>query len=349
MPGGFGGPGGPGGPGGGGAPGGGPGHGAAGAFHSPPPGAPSAPSASPGWAGGQQQPLGFPVAAKGGGGPRRPGLFQRIILRIGDIPIKFVYTVLATLAFAAIVFLIFVLFSGDQPDNASQDTRASVRPTAGSTGGVTSSAEPSADDGGDAKATPAPTPTGGAGDAALPPPPREKALTPLPGKASASVGTVADTRAMVSYARLGEPWVSAASTPFSKALRIGPYRAPYALVASALLPGDAPEKLDTDADYTAAAVRAAKWSLQTHHPKGGTLTWTASQRLTAGRGWLLAYQVSYQVGGQNRTSQAAVAVVDTGQAKPAMVFVTIPDTQKARWPDIAAVLTSIRPAAPGGS
>lgn len=77
-------------------------------------------------------------------------------------------------------------------------------------------------------------------------------------------------------------------------------------------------------------------------PRGGRVTWTASQRLATGKGWVLAYRVNYQVKGKERSSRAALAVIDIGRRKPSVLFVTVPDTRKRLWADIAPLMASVR-------
>jgi hypothetical protein len=77
-----------------------------------------------------------------------------------------------------------------------------------------------------------------------------------------------------------------------------------------------------------------------HHPKGSKIAWTASQPIKGG--WLLAYRVKYEVKGKARFSQAAVAVTEVPDAKPAMLFVTIPDVQRSHWRDINTAVSSLR-------
>ncbi|MFD0890297.1 hypothetical protein ACFQ08_37625, partial [Streptosporangium algeriense] len=52
--------------------------------------------------------------------PPKPRRREGLLARIGDIPIRFVYSVGAALVTALAVFLVFVLFSGDRPDRVSQ-------------------------------------------------------------------------------------------------------------------------------------------------------------------------------------------------------------------------------------
>jgi hypothetical protein len=70
----------------------------------------------------------------------------------------------------------------------------------------------------------------------------------------------------------------------------------------------------------------------------------ASQELTVDdrKGWVVAYFVSYERPGVKATGDmVAVAVVDTGRAKPAVVFMAVPNTHRKLWPDFNYVLGSL--------
>ncbi|MFB9721807.1 hypothetical protein [Planobispora longispora] len=242
---------------------------------------------------------------------------SRLLLWIGDIPMRTIYGVGATLAAALAVFLAFVFFSGDVPESPTRAER--VRAAAPS------------------------TPAAAAPRIVLPRLPRATALKPLPGTASPVLGTVIDERAAISYARLGGPWSVAPLPPFSKGQRVGGDGLPRTLAVSALLPGAKPRaELKTDADYRRTALAAVRWSVRNHHPAGGRVTWTASQRLATGEGWVLGYRVVYRIDGRERVSQAALALLDIGRRKPAMFFVTVPDTRKRLWADIVPLVASAR-------
>lgn len=253
------------------------------------------------------------------GGKRKEGL----LMRIGDIPIRVVYSFGAALLTALAVFLIFVLFSGDQPADPPR-----VRQK-GADGGASpaSPASPSA-----------PPPI------ALPGLPVPTAMRALPGTPSPVLGAVTDAKAAITYARLGKPWVVASIPSFTAGQRVGTGRLPGTLIASGLLPGDTPRAdLKTDARFRSAAVGAVRWTLRHHYPAGSKVTWTASQRPATGKGWTLGYRVTYVVKGRRHTSQAALTLLDIGRRRPAMLFVTVPDTNKRLWADIAPLTAGARP------
>ncbi|MEU4404681.1 hypothetical protein AB0F88_09155 [Streptosporangium sp. NPDC023963] len=278
-----------------------------------------------GWPGAAQRPEVFaepglqsrPGGAQGGpearSGAKRSG---GLLTRIGDIPIRVAYSLGAAVLTGVIVVLIFVLFSGDEPGDPAGVGRA-VLPTA--------------------KPSPTVSPI------TLPALPGATALRVLPGRPSVVLGAVTDTRSALTYASLGAPWETKAVPSFSVGQQVGTARLPRTVIASGPLPGATPAKaLKSDADYRRAALNAVRWTIRNHHPAGGKVAWTASQRPAGGKGWMLGYRVTYQVKGVRHTSQAALAVVDVGRRKPSVLFVTVPDTRKRLWADIAPLMASVR-------
>ncbi|WP_329090625.1 hypothetical protein [Streptosporangium sp. NBC_01469] len=289
---------------------------------------------SDGQSGGQGVAAGWPGAAQRPGVFAEPGVQDRpgaqdgpeakggakksggLLMRIGDIPIRVAYSLGAAVLTGVVVALIFVLFSGDEPGDPAGVGRA-VLPTA--------------------KPSPTVPPI------TLPALPGATALQVLPGRPSTVLGAVTDTRSALTYVSLGAPWVTKAVPSFSVGQQVGAARLPRTVIASGPLPGATPAKaLKSDADYRRAALNAVRWTIRNHHPAGGKVAWTASQRLAGGRGWTLAYRVTYEIKGERHTSQAALAVVDVGRRKPSVLFVTVPDTRKRLWADIAPLMASVR-------
>lgn len=244
----------------------------------------------------------------------------RLVQGVSDTPVRVFYGIGAAVATAALIFVIFLLFSGDQPPDPVAQQPARVR--------IAATASP--------PSSPTPSPI------VLPKVPAAKIPAPLAGTPSVVIGLVTDPKARITYNRLGAPWQSAAGTSFSRAQRIGTFDEPYTFIASARLPGAAPKSLATEADLRKVAASAVRWSIRNYHPEGSVVTWTGSQPLATGRGWVLSYRVRYEIEGKKRTSQAALAIVDTGARKPSMLLVTIADGNKARYPDIAALMSSVR-------
>ncbi|MEQ4715444.1 hypothetical protein [Nonomuraea sp. B19D2] len=246
---------------------------------------------------------------------------------IGDIPIKFVYLVGAILGTVLAVFLVFLLFSGDVPANKKAAEAASAAPPPASAAPVAS-----------------PTPTVTESPIVLPPVPASKAYPTLPGTASVVIGIISDQNTGISYPRLAAPWKAKSFPPFSIAQRIGKVAVPHTVIASAMFPGDSPEKKPAkDADYRELAAQAARWAISTQYPKGATLAWTASKKIPVGKGWTLGYKVTYTFNGKQQVGQAMVTVVEVGKTKPAMLLAAIPETNKKHWRDINTLVQQLRP------
>ncbi|MFI6292940.1 hypothetical protein ACIBEJ_15230 [Nonomuraea sp. NPDC050790] len=230
---------------------------------------------------------------------------------VSEIPFRVVYMVGAVIATIIAVLLIFVVFSGDTPD-ANPARATSTASLAG--------APPS--------------------EVVLPPVPESKAFPAYKGKAAVVIGLVADTKTGIVYPRLGSPWQAKSYAPFTVAQRIGKVARPYTMIVSAKYPIAAPKtKPKEESGYRELAVRAARWSLRTQFPAGATLTWTGSQALATGKGWLLGYEIAY--GG--KTSQAVVAVVEVNKTKPAMMLATVADSRKTQWRDLTTLVKGVRP------
>ncbi|MEV5325917.1 hypothetical protein AB0K67_17350 [Nonomuraea sp. NPDC052634] len=248
---------------------------------------------------------------------------------IGDIPIRVVYLFGAIVATVLAVLLVFVVFSGDVPKNEPEEV-VQVAP-------VPTTPTPTAS----ATASPSPTQS----PIVLPPAPASKKFATFSGKASAVTGTITDRKAGITYPRLASPWKARSYSPFSVAQRIGKVEAPYTVIASAMLPGEAPEKKpSSNADYREIATQAARWTIRTQFPEGATLEeWTASMKNPVGKGWTLGFKVTYTSGGKKQTAQAMVSVVEVGKTKPAMLMASIPEANKARWRDLNTLAQQVRP------
>ncbi|MEU1721962.1 hypothetical protein [Nonomuraea sp. NPDC005692] len=277
----------------------------------------------------QVWPPGAPRSPQPGpAGPVTPVVTKPHKRGIGDIPIRAIYLVGAILVTVTAVLLVFVVFSGDVPSTGDPaGTTVSVAPVPAATATPT--------------ASPAPSET----PAVLPSVPASKAFPTLPGKASVVSGIISDKASGISYPRLAAPWDAKSFAPFTVAQRIGKVAVPHTVIASAMFPGDAPEKKPSkDADYREMAVRAARWALRTQYPAGAELTsWTGSRKVPVGKGWSLGYKVTYVSAGKTETAQAMVTVVEVGKTKPAMLMASIPEKNKARWADLNTLLQQVRP------
>ncbi|WP_189245599.1 hypothetical protein [Streptosporangium pseudovulgare] len=292
-------------------------------------------------------------------GPKHPPVSPVKRSRIGDLPMRVIYRFLAAtvaVVVAAVAAVIGFTSSGSSdrpggeasgpiaaPSAATPPPGPSSSPeplpaSASSSASASASASPSAAP--TASAAPATPPRSAAVLAALADPrvpelPGDKRLGRLPGKPHATKRRIRDTRSGVSLVRFGKPWKGYGTAPFATKQVLPKVRgaATRAMLVSCPVPINVQETVkDT-------ALLAARWTLN-HHPRGGKITWTASQPIKDG--WVLAYQVGYKVKGKSRRSMAAVAVKEIpGAAKPALVFVTIPDAQRSRWRDINTAISSI--------
>ncbi|MEV0382157.1 hypothetical protein [Nonomuraea sp. NPDC050643] len=248
---------------------------------------------------------------------------------LGDIPIKVVYLLGAILATVLAVVLIFVVFSGDVPSRqAANEDVVRVAP-------VPTTAAP----------TPSVTPTATESAIVLPPVPSSKAYARLSGTASVVTGIISDRTVGISYPRLAAPWKARSFSPFSIAQRIGKVAVPNTVIASAMYPGESPEKKpSSNADYRDLATQAARWAIRTQYPAGAKLdAWTASKKIPVGKGWTLGYKVTYTVAGKEIEAQAMVTVVEVGKTKPAMLLASIPEGNKQRWRDLNTLAEQVRP------
>ncbi|MDH2427894.1 hypothetical protein [Sphaerisporangium sp. TRM90804] len=245
----------------------------------------------------------------------RPSWLAGLVLRVGDVPIRVVYGIGATLATALVVVLIFALFSGDRPEPVRVDQAQGGGSASGS-------------------GTPAPRPI------AVPPVPAAKAMTVFPAPGSPIVSYVTDTRAGISYARYGTPWSKASRAPFSAAQKAGPARR-QAFIASAPVPVSVAKTPATQADVRRLAARAARWTLR-YQPAGSRFTWTASQPARYNLGWMVGYKVTYTQDGVRRASQAYVMVIATNGKKPAMLFANVPDNRKGLYRDLNMLFWTAR-------
>ncbi|NUW43076.1 hypothetical protein [Nonomuraea rhodomycinica] len=165
-------------------------------------------------------------------------------------------------------------------------------------------------------------------DARLPRLPAKARRVPLkaaPGR------TVKDRRSGVVLPRLAKPWKTYGPAPFTTRQVLPQARGSRlrGMFVTCPLPIEE-QKAPRD-----SALLAARWTLN-HHPKGATITWLASQPVK--KGWLLMYRVKYG----RHSSRAAVVVLDGGMPKPALAFVTVPDTQRKRWSDVTRVISGVR-------
>lgn len=256
---------------------------------------------------------------------------------LGDLPMRVVYKVILGVVAVVVVGVgaSIVLINRDEPATRSV-TATAPSPVNQVASAAIASTSPSP------TVTPPPTTAMGAAlsDPRVPAlPVAAEKLAKLPGKAAPVRGLIKDRRSGVAFPRFAKLWKLAKASPFASRQVLPKVKgsAFHGLLVSCAVPIPVQESVrDT-------AFLAARWTLN-HHPSGATITWTASYPLKVGKreGWMLGYKVNYTLKGKKRTSRAAVALVDIADDKPALVFITIPDTQKKRWRDINVVMSGIR-------
>lgn len=190
-------------------------------------------------------------------------------------------------------------------------------------------------------------------DVALPP---NKPLMRFRGRHDRAVGVLPDRHAGVAYPRLGAPW----QIPGRKSGlgRVG-WSGQQVVVTEQsggrpkwygqLLSGTLSEAQRTlyagsGTERQAAVALATQYDTRFYSfpHKSRSL---ASQPLTVDghRGWLVASYIGYHQPGIKATAEVVVvAVVNTGRPSPAVIYMAIPNTNRALWPDINYVFASLR-------
>ncbi len=230
--------------------------------------------------------------------------------------------------------------SSAAPDGVTATAPATVEPASAGTGSPAATAEPTATPTDPATPDKRLKPIEAAlADPRIPGRPKTKRLGKLPGRPVKVTRWITDRRSRIAVPRLPGKWRAAQPKPFAtrQVLPRAKGAGHRALLVSCPVPILVQERLkDT-------ALLAARWSLN-HQPKGATIKWVASQPRKVGKrdAWLIAYQVKYTVTGKKRTSMAAVLLTEVPKRKPALVFVSIPDSQKRYWRHINTIVSKVR-------
>ncbi|MQY07048.1 hypothetical protein ACRB68_51450 [Actinomadura sp. RB68] len=178
-------------------------------------------------------------------------------------------------------------------------------------------------------------------------PPADKPLRRFPGKPAKVLGMVKDAHSGLAYPRLAAPWV----TPTKKnKLGISGWSGQQILVTEKkagqmwygqLLTGTLIPTLQgaykgPDSVKNVAAL-AAKGLEERYYGFAHKTAPLASQELTVDghKGWLVASYLTYKRPPFKATGEiVATAVIDTGKQAPAVVFASMPNTHRAKWPDV---------------
>lgn len=189
---------------------------------------------------------------------------------------------------------------------------------------------------------------------ARPEPLPDRALPSFEGKHTRADGRVTDKAAGVSYPRLGSPWRSPSKSGleergFTAQRYVVTEKARsqvwYGQLMSGTLSNAQQRFYGGRGTEREAATALARQFEDRFYPIAHERREVASQQLTVDdhRGWVVAYFVSYdQPGIKAKGDMVAVAVIDTGRPRPAVLFMAVPDTHKKLWPDFNYVLSSVR-------
>ncbi|WP_021593004.1 hypothetical protein [Actinomadura welshii] len=188
--------------------------------------------------------------------------------------------------------------------------------------------------------------------------PPDKPLAKFAGTPSRMLGRVNDEHSGLSYPRMAAPWQvptkkNRLGTPGWSGQQIlvtekrGAQLWYGQLLTGTLLPSLQSAYQGPDSVKNVAGVVAQGYEAQYYAfpHKSAPL---ASQALTVGGrpGWLIASYLTYQRDGVRATGEVvATAVIDTGRPSPAVVFASMPNTHKQRWPDVNAFFAQLKIAA----
>ncbi|MGI5206943.1 hypothetical protein ACQEU6_35870 [Spirillospora sp. CA-108201] len=185
--------------------------------------------------------------------------------------------------------------------------------------------------------------------------PPDKRLATFPGKPSRMLGRVNDVHSGLSYPRLAAPWQvptkkNKLGTPgwSGQQILLTERRAGRLwygqLLTGTLIPSlqssyQGPDSVKNVAGLAAKGYEAQYYSFP---HKSAPL---ASQALNVDghKGWLVASYLTYKRAGVRATGEiVAVAVVDTGRKAPAVVFASMPNTNRKQWPDVNRFLGQLK-------
>ena len=182
--------------------------------------------------------------------------------------------------------------------------------------------------------------------------PAQKKLATFPGSPSRMLGRVADARSGLSFPRLAPPWQvrgKAGAPGWSGQQIMVTERGGGKLRYGQLLTGTLPSNLqgayqgpDTAKKVADMAAKGYESRYYAFPHKSAPL---ASQELSVDGhpGWLVASYVTYRQAGVRATGElVATAVIDTGRRAPAVVFASVPNTHKQRYPDVNAFFAHLQ-------
>ncbi|MFA1548508.1 hypothetical protein [Actinomadura chokoriensis] len=185
--------------------------------------------------------------------------------------------------------------------------------------------------------------------------PPDKPLAKFRGTPSRMLGMVNDAHSGLAYPRFAAPWQvptkknKLGTSGWSGQQIMVTERLPQQLWYGQLLTGtlhpsllsayEGPKSVKNVAALVAQGYEAQYYAFP---HKAAPL---ASQALTVGghQGWLIASYLTYQRDGVRATGEiVATGVIDTGRPTPAVVFASMPNTHKQRWPDLHEFLAHLK-------
>ncbi|NYD49541.1 hypothetical protein BJY14_005524 [Actinomadura luteofluorescens] len=185
--------------------------------------------------------------------------------------------------------------------------------------------------------------------------PPDKRLATFPGKPSRMLGRVNDVHSGLSYPRLAAPWQvptkkNKLGTPGWSGQQIllterhaGRYWYGQ-LLTGTLIPTLQSSYQGPDSVKTVAGLAAKGYEAQYYAFPHKTAP-LASQALNVDghKGWLVASYLTYKRSGVRATGEiVAMAVVDTGRKAPAVVFASMPNTNRKQWRDVNQFLGQLK-------
>lgn len=185
-----------------------------------------------------------------------------------------------------------------------------------------------------------------------PTPPHQAVDLPhFSGEGSEQTGRIEDHRAGLSYVRLGRPWrdgVPFSTTDFTQGQYFITEKYPQGTWQATIMSGRmavrTPEYVGSYRWFRSAAAQAADVAGR-YYPADHRTLEVASQPVTvSGRaGWLVASRLYFHEPGLKATSELMVMVaVDTGHSDPGVLYISIPNTENRRLPDVNALVDSLR-------
>ena len=188
--------------------------------------------------------------------------------------------------------------------------------------------------------------------------PPDKPLATFRGKPSRMLGRVNDVHSGLSYPRLAAPWQvptkkNKLGTPgWSGQQVLVTERQAGRLWYGQFLTGTLIPTLQSayqgpDSVKNVAGLAAKGYEAQYYaFPHKSAPLASQALNVDGHKGWLVASYLTYKRAGVRATGEiVAMAVVDTGRKSPAVVFASMPNTHRQRWPDINEFLGQLKIAA----